>query len=814
MTKIICAESKFKTKEQTREISIDKMAKFLKKNSISHEIIDRTIHKFVKPYFDIDVDEFHDRFDEIKKDKKKFLNICCNTISNHFKCKKKDMAISETLRDTKISYHIIIHNKQVNNIELEKYMKENVDEFKNLYFDLSIYCKYQKFRFITCHKVKQTECNKALSHKKDITKHFVTNIEDTFDLINLEFKKIEIAKEDEVEVENKNEVEFIDNNEQCNIETINNLLSCINVNNITDGREWFNIGQCLHNIDTKLIDTFKNWSKSSEHYDEEGLENKWNLMKRSSLNIGYLYNLAKKYNKVKYDDIIFKKNLLDCVMSSSDDSYAKILYSLYKNTLICSQEEPRQIWFLYDEGIWKRMDGKSQLRKIFATTIYKKILNFKKEFKKMVDKAQQERDTDPAKDILYSTTYKAYGKVLKNCKTCMCVTRFINQAVHYFSDFKFMDKLNSNKNIICFGKDIYDLKKCEWRQTRKDDYCSVCTGYDKDEVNDKYEKVLLKILSDIFQDEEQYEYVMNNLCELLSGYNKKEVFHIWCGTGANGKSLLSCYLKETFGEYYATLPISLITSARSKADQANPQVAKARYSRVAVFQEPEPDVKLNNALMKEMSGGDPISCRELYGAPFDFIPQYKCIILVNEFELQDCSDDSIPRRLIFSKFKSSFVEDPTLKFQKKRDNELKDDDFIDKIKGSFMHILIKQWNKLAKINFKYKIPKNILEDKMEFLDDNDVVKSFIKETVELTENKKDYVTLKQLYENYQEFSKDTGSKKMKKKVFKQRCCKQLPEFKKKYKPLVNGKKKELTNVFMNCKLRDDDDDDDNEYLFK
>ena len=42
--------------------------------------------------------------------------------------------------------------------------------------------------------------------------------------------------------------------------------------------------------------------------------------------------------------------------------------------------------------------------------------------------------------------------------------------------------------------------------------------------------------------------------------------------------------------------------------------------------------------------------------------------------MQDVKDDSIPARLLFMKFKTSFVDEPTMEWQRKKDETIKNEE--------------------------------------------------------------------------------------------------------------------------------------------
>ena len=113
--------------------------------------------------------------------------------------------------------------------------------------------------------------------------------------------------------------------------------------------------------------------------------------------------------------------------------------------------------------------------------------------------------------------------------------------------------------------------------------------------------------------------VWHHLAAALDGTNKNQTFNIYTGTGRNGKSKLVELLGYVMGDYKGTVPITLITSKRTTIGGASPEIAQLKGKRYACMQEPSENMTINEGVMKELTGGDPLTGRALYCDSITFI---------------------------------------------------------------------------------------------------------------------------------------------------------------------------------------------------
>ena len=117
-------------------------------------------------------------------------------------------------------------------------------------------------------------------------------------------------------------------------------------------------------------------------------------------------------------------------------------------------------------------------------------------------------------------------------------------------------------------------------------------------------------------------------------------------------------MTKCLGDYKGTVPLTLITQKRTSIGSTSDEIAQLKGTRMAVMQEPSKGDKINEGIMKEITGGDPIQGRALYKNSITFIPQFKLVVTTNTlFDIRS-NDDGTWRRIRLCDFQSKFVEEP------------------------------------------------------------------------------------------------------------------------------------------------------------
>lgn len=554
------------------------------------------------------------------------------------------------------------------------------------------------------------------------------------------FKKHENMKKENDENNN--------NNNKMKEEMIENYMKSIDKNRFENRENWIKLCAICYNecCSCKFFDKISQQLPKYTNYNECKIT--YDSMKHNrdkKISIGTLKYWARIDNS--YDNYI--KCILDDDSALLDDittegcndvNVARLLYNKYKNKIMFSDDQ--EIWFYIDEyGLWHIDDCRIEISKnidsltqMIEDYYYVKLKN-------------TNHDNDENKNIS-----RIYNQNMKFLTKSRSKEGIMIQARNYFVVKDVSEKLdNINPYLFSFKNGVYDLKNKIFRNAQAEEYVSINCGYNYEQQNQTVINELNKIIKSIYAD----EYLLKQLSLSLYGSNPLEQIYIWIGSGANGKSLLRDLLAYTLGDYFDSMEIEYLckTDSHQSATSADPIMAKKRYTRLCITSEPEGDIHLKEAKIKQITGGDFIQCRELYGKSFKFVPKFKLVILTNFLPKIDGSNLANKRRYIIIKFNNKFIDnpDPTKQNEKLIDRTLKEKLKKDKYRLNFFHILLSYFVQFDD-NFNLEKPDSIINDTNEYVNDNDLVQQFIDQYIVITNDVNDKIASNSLYDKFISFS--------------------------------------------------------------
>ena len=521
--------------------------------------------------------------------------------------------------------------------------------------------------------------------------------------------------------------------------------------------EWIRVGWALKNTDHRLFLTWLklssksssfSWTDVSELYDQwcEFETDKDGLTYKSILYWAKNDAPRDEYNEIRTSTV--DHFIEESLKGATEFDLANVLLQLYKDRFICVSIK-NNIWYEFKQHKWSEIDSGNTLRLAISKDMHQR---YTLKIHDCVNQLCALSDDDPNKQKIHKKT-QILSDIAKMLKRTNHKNNIMREARELFYDKDFLEKQDENNNLICFNNGVFDFTENVFRDGKPEDYITKCTNIDYvplDKIKKKkYIKEVQKFIEQLFPVKELRDYMWEHLASTLIGTNENQTFNIYTGSGANGKSKLVDLMSLCLGEYKGTVPITLITQKRNSIGGTSSEVAQLKGKRYAVMQEPSKGDVINEGIMKEITGGDPIQARALFKETITFIPQFKLCVCTNTLFDIKSTDDGTWRRIrvcdFMSKFKENPVDgDPDYPYQFPIDKKI--DIKFEKWKIPFMSLLVE----IAKVKKGLVNDCSIVMTKSNtYRKDQDCINEFVEEKVEIREGGK--IKKTEIYEVFKQW---------------------------------------------------------------
>lgn len=442
-----------------------------------------------------------------------------------------------------------------------------------------------------------------------------------------------------------------------------------------------------------------------------------------------------KYDKIRQETIDFHIN--QSIQTATEYDLAVVLHQMYKDKYVCVSVT-NNTWFEYKGNRWIENDSGNALRLHISRDMHQ--LYFSK-INDCMTSADMTDNTDQN-----SAEYKNRTNKMAEISTLLKKTTWKNNIMREARDIfyleNFMEKLDTNPYLLCFNNYVIDFEHNVCRKGQPDDYLSKSTNIDYVALDEeKHAQTIAEInefFAQLFPNTELRKYMWQHLASCLVGTNDNQAFNIYTGSGANGKSKLVELMSKVMGDYKATVPITLITGKRNSIGSTSSEIVQLKGVRYAVIQEPSKNEQINEGIMKEITGGDPIQGRALFKDMITFIPQFKLVVCTNTMFDIKSNDDGTWRRIRVNDFLAKFVEEPYSDPRFPREDyphQFKMDKKIDVKFAQWVPIFMSM---LVKISFEKKgIVDNckiVMASSNNYRDGQDYLTEFVRDRIQRKEN--------------------------------------------------------------------------------
>ena len=249
---------------------------------------------------------------------------------------------------------------------------------------------------------------------------------------------------------------------------------------------------------------------------------------------------------------------------------------------------------------------------------------------------------------------KAFEKHMKHSRSNKAKNAMLSEVQHYVPILP--AQLDRYKMALNTPDGVINLKTGELKPHNPEHYFTKITAVEYSNTSDC--PLWHKFLDDIFQgDKDLIRYIQKAVGYSLTGSTAEQCAFFLYGTGRNGKSTFIDVIRDVFGDYATNIQPETIMVRNSQSSAINSDIARLKGARLVTSVEPNEGVRINEGLLKQLTGDDIVTARKLYSEEFEFKPEFKLWMATNHKPIIRGTDTGIWRRIHMIPFTVQIPED-------------------------------------------------------------------------------------------------------------------------------------------------------------
>ena len=363
-----------------------------------------------------------------------------------------------------------------------------------------------------------------------------------------------------------------------------------------------------------------------------------------------------KRGSLTYGQITIQKACLSCTevyepKPSVDDT--KVAIGMFRGGQFGRQDSPKNNYDMTDSGNAQRLRDKFRGNVRYSYTRKKwmywtgKVWHYDDtgEIKKIADVIIE----DLKKDALLEEDDELREKKLKFAyKTANSTSKInmIKETEHLEGIPLLIDELDCYIDYLNTQNGIVNMRNGELIPHDPNFMMSKICNCEYDSTGRKKPLRWLKFLDEVCNgDKDLVHYLQKCIGYSLTGSVREQCAFFLYGIGNNGKSTFLETIADMLGDYAANAQPDTIMMKKFGDNGAGSDIARLRSSRMVTTEEPTEGVRLNEGLIKQLTGGGKVTCRFLYGDEFEYSPEFKIWIATNHKPIIQGTDVGIWRRI-------------------------------------------------------------------------------------------------------------------------------------------------------------------------
>lgn len=387
---------------------------------------------------------------------------------------------------------------------------------------------------------------------------------------------------------------------------------------------------------SKMDDIFRQSGLMRDKWDRKQSGSTYGklMLKKAAENCQEVYNPQKNGNySLSMGGTSMKMHTLD------DTGNAQRMYDLCGDVMRYCYTDRR--WLSYQDGKWQ-YDAKGGVF-VWADRV---LESMKSELKLW---AEHEG----------GSLFEDYKKHMKKTRSNNSKKAMVKEMEHLVAVSP--NELDADRLLVNVRNGVLNLRDFTVTEHKPDFLMTRMLGTSMSESPKKPEK-WLAFLNQIFSgDKELIRYIQKALGYSLSGDTSEQCAFFLYGTGRNGKSTFLEVVRKIMGDYATNIqPESIMV--KSSTNNANSDIARLKGARLVTSAEPNEGMRLNEGLLKQLTGDDMITARKLYGDEFEFRPEFKLWMATNHKPTIRGTDLGIWRRIHIIPFSVTIPESAVDKY--------------------------------------------------------------------------------------------------------------------------------------------------------
>jgi len=398
---------------------------------------------------------------------------------------------------------------------------------------------------------------------------------------------------------------------------------------------WKEVAMAMHSESDVLFDDFLEWSKKAKNHDANACDKLWDSFSEKpsgGITIATLFYLAKTHGDWK-DTSYISERLAEELLTDVGNGHRLVRNNI--GDIRYCRESKSWIFWNSSSGRWEF--SSELIMRLAEDTTFKMF----EEASERAQSGNSELSIATYKHAMKSQSLKSLKNQIEHAQSVQGVSVGLNQ-------------LDADPYLLCVLNGTVNLKTGMLRESKREDLITkqALVVYD----NSAQCPTWLNFLNRIFaNDTEMIHFVQRAIGYSLTGLCSEQALFIAYGFGANGKSVLLNVIAGLLGDH-ASSTQSETLMMKQNASGANNDIARLRAARFVSTSEVEDGKRLAESQVKQLTGGDLVTARFLYGEYFEYKPMFKIWLAANHRPIINGDDYGIWRRIILLPFSITIPE--------------------------------------------------------------------------------------------------------------------------------------------------------------